>query len=41
MDWIYMAQNKDMTSALVKEIINCRVLKRREFLDCLRAFEFF
>ena len=41
MDWIDMAQYKDMTPALVGEIINLRVLKMREFLDCLRAFKFF
>jgi len=41
MDWIDIVQCKNMTPALVKEIINLRVLKMREFLDCLRAFEFF
>ena len=29
MDWIDMAQYKDMTPALVGEIINLRVLKMR------------
>jgi hypothetical protein len=41
MDWIDIAQYKDITPALVREIINFRVLKMREFLDCLRAFECF
>ena len=36
-----MAQHKDTTPALVKEIIKLRGLKMREILDCLRAFEFF
>jgi hypothetical protein len=40
MDWIDIAEYKNITSALVREIINFRVLKMREFLDCLTAFEF-
>ena len=41
MDWNDMARYKDMKPALMRETMNLLVLKMREFLDSLRAFEFF